>query len=118
MGLNHQMASLSCALGEAFATKRTLLLPDRICLFALHTQRWSGGGAPGEPTVPRRMDGCMGGGAGERVQRLGHHPLQRTPLSDLHRVHVVRRKLQLLRRTVAGTATRTPHQLAHRVRFH
>ena len=37
MGLNHQMASLSCALGEAFHTGRTLLLPAQICLFALHT---------------------------------------------------------------------------------
>jgi len=40
MGLNHQMASLSCALGEAFYLQRTLLLPRRICLFALHEQRW------------------------------------------------------------------------------
>ena len=40
MGLNHQMASLSCALGEAYYLQRTLLLPRRICLFALHEQRW------------------------------------------------------------------------------
>ena len=52
MGLNHQMASLSCALGEAFHTGRTLLLPARICLFALHTQRWSGGASAGEVCVP------------------------------------------------------------------
>ena len=39
-GLNHQMASLSCALGEAHYLQRTLLLPDTICLFELHTQRW------------------------------------------------------------------------------
>ena len=52
MGLNHQMASLSCALGEAFLTKRTLLLPPEICLFALHTERWSAGSGPGETCVP------------------------------------------------------------------
>ena len=40
MGLNHQMASLSCALGEAYFLQRALLLPDRICLFGLHQQRW------------------------------------------------------------------------------
>ena len=52
MGLNHQMASLSCALGEAFVLGRTLLLPAQICLFALHTERWSGAGGPGERCVP------------------------------------------------------------------
>ena len=52
MGLNHQMASLSCALGEAFRLGRTLLLPAQICLFALHTERWSDGGGPGERCVP------------------------------------------------------------------
>ena len=46
MGLNHQMASLSCALGEAYLLQRTLLLPDRICLFGLHTQRWPGTAGP------------------------------------------------------------------------
>lgn len=43
MGLNHQMASLSCALGEAYYLQRTLLLPRRICLFALHEERWKKG---------------------------------------------------------------------------
>jgi hypothetical protein len=52
MGLNHQMASLSCALGEAFYVGRALVLPSRICLFALHTERWSGGKGPGEQCVP------------------------------------------------------------------
>ena len=53
MGLNHQAASLSCALGEAFFLNRTLLLPDSICLFALHTERWRGDGQPsGERCVP------------------------------------------------------------------
>ena len=53
MGLNHQAASLSCALGEAFFLNRTLLLPDSICLFALHTERWRGAGQPsGEVCVP------------------------------------------------------------------
>ena len=53
MGLNHQAASLSCALGEAFFLNRTLLLPDSICLFALHTERWRGAGQPsGERCVP------------------------------------------------------------------
>lgn len=41
MGLNHQMASLS--LGEAYYLQRTLLLPRRICLFALHEERWKKG---------------------------------------------------------------------------
>ena len=53
MGLNHQSASLSCALGEAYFLNRTLLLPDAICLFALHTERWQGQGNPaGERCVP------------------------------------------------------------------
>ena len=53
MGLNHQMASLSCALGEAFRTRRTLLLPPKICLFALHTERWAAKDtAKGETCVP------------------------------------------------------------------
>ena len=52
MGLNHQMASLSCALGEAFHTGRTLLFPAQICLFALHTERWADAGGPGERCVP------------------------------------------------------------------
>jgi len=53
MGLNHQAASLSCALGEAYFLGRTLLLPDAICLFALHTERWAGAGrTTGERCVP------------------------------------------------------------------
>jgi hypothetical protein len=53
MGFNHQSASISCALGEAFHTGRTLLLPSKICLFALHTERWKGGvGGPGEKCEP------------------------------------------------------------------
>lgn len=34
------MASLSCALGEAFFLNRTLLFPDRICLDVRHAARW------------------------------------------------------------------------------
>lgn len=52
MGLNHQMASLSCALGEAFHLNRTFLLPPEVCLFALHTERWSGGRGAGQVCVP------------------------------------------------------------------
>ena len=51
MGLNHQSASLSCALGEAFLTRRTLVMPARVCLFALHTERWAAAG-PGERCIP------------------------------------------------------------------
>ena len=40
MGLNHQMASLSCVLSEAAFLGRTLLLPDRICT-GQHVARWS-----------------------------------------------------------------------------
>lgn len=58
MGLNHQMASLSCAIAEAFYLGRTLVLNDRICLFGLHQSRWPGGngelGAEGERCVPMR----------------------------------------------------------------
>jgi hypothetical protein len=43
MGLNHQLASLSCILGEAFFLNRTAVLPDKMCLFGLHTERWPGG---------------------------------------------------------------------------
>lgn len=42
MGLNHQMSSLSCALGEAFFLNRTLLVPHRICLDAKHEARQRG----------------------------------------------------------------------------
>ena len=52
MGLNHQMASLSCALGEAYYLERTLLLPSSICLFSLHTERWPGPAGKGERCVP------------------------------------------------------------------
>ena len=52
MGLNHQMASLSCSISEAFYLRRTLVLPSTICLFGLHTQRWPGEAAPGERCVP------------------------------------------------------------------
>ena len=48
MGLNHQMASLSCSMGEAFYLGRTLVLSDTICLFGLHTQRWPGDSTSGE----------------------------------------------------------------------
>ena len=41
MGLNHQMSSLSCALGEAHYLNRTLLFPDRLCIEARH-ERWRG----------------------------------------------------------------------------
>ena len=41
MGLNHQMASLSCVLSEAAFLGRTLLLPDRICIAGQHVARWS-----------------------------------------------------------------------------
>ena len=51
MGLNHQSASLSCALGEAFLTRRTLVMPASVCLFALHTERWAAAG-PGERCIP------------------------------------------------------------------
>ena len=52
MGLNHQLASLSCAIAEAHGLGRTLLLPDRICLFSLHTERWPGSSGVGERCVP------------------------------------------------------------------
>lgn len=37
-GLNHQLASLSCALGEARFLGRKLLFPSRICLDAKHEE--------------------------------------------------------------------------------
>ena len=52
MGLNHQFASLSCAIAEAHYLGRTLLIPDRMCLFGLHTSRWPGKVKPGERCVP------------------------------------------------------------------
>ena len=52
MGLNHQLASLSCALAEAHHLGRTLVLPPSMCLFGLHTERWSGSDAPGGRCVP------------------------------------------------------------------
>lgn len=47
MGLNHQLASISCALSEAFYLGRMFMMPDRMCLFGLHTERWPG--APARP---------------------------------------------------------------------
>ena len=43
MGLNHQMASLSCALNEAASLGRTLLLPPTMCIDGGHNKK--GGGA-------------------------------------------------------------------------
>lgn len=40
MGLDHQSASLSCALAEAYYLARTLILPDVICITANHTGDW------------------------------------------------------------------------------
>ena len=40
MGLNHQMSSFSCALGEAFFLNRTLLFPDEMCFEEKHLTRW------------------------------------------------------------------------------
>ena len=41
MGLNHQFASLSCALSEAISLRRTFVLPSRLCLNEKHAERWS-----------------------------------------------------------------------------
>ena len=45
MGLNHQMASFSCALGEAFYLNRTLLFPDEMCFEEEHLTRWGSANA-------------------------------------------------------------------------
>ena len=47
-GLNHQLASLTCALSEAFFLNRTLLMPKHMCLFGLHTERWPGNHTSGD----------------------------------------------------------------------
>ena len=46
MGLNHQLASLSCALAEAFYLNRTLLFPERLCVDIKHESRWGQQRAP------------------------------------------------------------------------
>ena len=46
MGLNHQLASLSCALAEAFYLNRTLLFPARLCVDIKHESRWGQQRAP------------------------------------------------------------------------
>ena len=46
MGLNHQLAALSCALAEAFFLNRTLLFPSHLCLDEKHESRWHAGVAP------------------------------------------------------------------------
>ena len=44
-GLSHQLSSLSCALGEAYYTGRTLLLPrSGLCSSKGHVARWAAGG--------------------------------------------------------------------------
>ncbi|KAL1507274.1 hypothetical protein AB1Y20_008122 [Prymnesium parvum] len=48
MGLNHQLASLSCALAEAAFLNRTLVFPARLCLDARHEAR--------SPRAPRPLD--------------------------------------------------------------
>ena len=40
MGLNHQMAALSCAIAEAYFLNRTLLFPAQLCLNSQHEKRW------------------------------------------------------------------------------
>jgi hypothetical protein len=55
MGLNHQLASLSCILGEAFFLNRTAVLPDRMCLFGLHTERWPGARRQPTPSADRLL---------------------------------------------------------------
>lgn len=52
MGLNHQMASLSCSMSEAFYLGRTLVIPSVLCLFGLHTERWPGDVESGARCVP------------------------------------------------------------------
>jgi len=52
MGLNHQLASLSCFLSEAYYLGRTAVLNDRMCLFKLHTERWPGNAAAGDDCMP------------------------------------------------------------------
>jgi hypothetical protein len=45
-GLSHQLSSLSCALGEAFYTGRTLVLPRAgLCSSKGHAARWVAGGS-------------------------------------------------------------------------
>ena len=46
MGLNHQLASLSCALAEAHHLNRTLLFPNRLCVDIKHESRWGQQRAP------------------------------------------------------------------------
>ena len=46
-GLSHQLSSLSCALGEAYYTGRTLLLPrSGLCSSKGHVARWAAGELP------------------------------------------------------------------------
>jgi len=40
MGLNHQLAALSCAIAEAFYLNRTLVFPSALCLDVKHEARW------------------------------------------------------------------------------
>ena len=54
MGLNHQLAALSCALAEAHFLNRTLLFPDRMCIDVRHERRWSSG-------TPHTLDERCGG---------------------------------------------------------
>ena len=42
MGLNHQMSSLSCAMNEAAALHRTLLLPPTMCIDGGHNKKRGG----------------------------------------------------------------------------
>lgn len=44
MGLNHQLAALSCAIAEAYFLNRTLLFPKALCTDVKHEKRWLAAG--------------------------------------------------------------------------
>ena len=53
MGLNHQLAALSCAIAEAVALNRTLVFPEALCISVKHELRWHAKGRQPSP-------GCVG----------------------------------------------------------
>jgi len=58
MGLNHQLAALSCAIAEAFFLNRTLLFPAALCLDARHEARWQTAGR--KTSVSCGVEGASG----------------------------------------------------------
>lgn len=88
MGLNHQMAALSCALSEAFFLNRTLLFPSHLCLNSMHELRWRAGAAG--DSAPGAANGNMSARCQHRDARGVTARGFAVPVSSVLDVHALR----------------------------